>query len=304
MEWSVITPVLEHAINALPSFLVVILVLVASRYLFLVTTRFGGDGEIVGNRNAATGLVFGAYLLGVAIALQGSFFEGGKAELSGANEGLLIRMGKLMVEGALIVLLLRLSIWVNDRFILSRFRVAKEVKEDRNLGAAFCLAGSSLAGGLILNGALSGYSFNFLFGLRDIILFWILGQVVLIGGSLLYQRVTRYDVHRLIEYDDNAAVGVGFGGFLVGLGIIVRSALVGAGGGSLGTELLQTAILAVLGVGGLMAVRSGAAYLLMPKANYEEDVEMSGNMAVSIVAAMVLIGVAILLGAAIQRGIS
>ena len=53
-----------------------------------------------------------------------------------------------------------------------------------------------------------------------------------------------------------------------------------------------------------MAVRSGVGYLLLPKANYEEDVEMSGNMAVSIVAAVVLIGVAILLGAAIQRGIS
>ena len=204
-------------------------VFVLSRYLFLATTRFGGDEELHGKGNTAAGVVFGAYLLGVAVALEGTFFgwhQGGRPGVSG---GLLTRTAELLAEGLLIVVLLRMSIWVNDRFILRRFCVVKEVKEDRNLGAAFCLAGSSLAGGLILNGALSGFSAGFLVGLRDIILFWVLGQVALIGGGLLYEWITRYDVHRLIEYDDNAAVGVGFGGFLVGLGIIGRSAMVGAG---------------------------------------------------------------------------
>lgn len=279
-------------------------VFVLSRYLFLGTTRFGGDEEILGERNTAAGIVFGAYLLGVAVALAGAFFGWHQAGQSGVANGLLSRMAMLLTEGLLMVVLLRMSIWVNDRFILRRFCVVKEVRTDRNLGAAFCLAGSSLAGGLILNGALSGFSAGFLAGLRDIILFWLLGQLVLIGGGLLYAWLARYDVHRLIEYDDNAAVGVGFGGFLVGLGIIVRSSLVGAGAGSLGTEVLQTSILAILGVVGLMLVRSAAGRFLMPKVNYEEDVEMSGNMAVSIVSAVVLIGVAILLGAAIQRGIS
>jgi uncharacterized membrane protein YjfL (UPF0719 family) len=133
-------------------------------------------------------------------------------------------------------LVLRLSIWVNDRLILYRFSLAREICQDKNLGAAFCLAGSCIACGLILNGVLVGYSKSFAYGLRDIVIFWLLGQAILVIGAFAYQRITKYDVHELIEYDDNVAVGIGFGAFLAGLGIVVRASLVGAGLASLGTD--------------------------------------------------------------------
>lgn len=294
MDWTIITEVCGHITRALPSFAAAILLLVAARYFFLVTTSFTVDQDLLDDENPAAGVVFAAYLLGVGIALAGTMFGRG-------GEGMLIRVGKTLVEGSLAVALLRVSIWVNDHFVLHRFCITKEIRDDRNLGAGFCVAGSCLACGLILNGALAGFSKDFVHGLRDVIIFWVLGQVALVFGAFVYQRITRYDVHQLIEYDDNVAVGIGFGTFLASLGLVVRGSLVGAGLDSLTRELSRTLLLASFGVLSVIAVNAVAALLVTAKVKYEDEVEMHGNVAVSVVTAGASLAVAILLASIIQR---
>ena len=172
-------------------------------------------------------------MFAVAIAIAGTAFGRGQ------DEGL-IRVAKVLVEGTFAIVLLRVSIWVNDRFILSRFCIVKEIHEDKNLGVGFCVAGSCIACGLVLNGALTGFSKDFVHGLIDIVIYWLLGQMALVLGAFVYHRIKKYDVHGLIEYDDNVAVGIGFGAFLASLGLVVRASLVGAGLDSMIQEWTRT----------------------------------------------------------------
>jgi uncharacterized membrane protein YjfL (UPF0719 family) len=273
---------------------VTLLLLVAARYLIVLTTPFKTISDIVEQENAAIGVVFGAYLIGVAIALSGTTF--GRDQ----DEGL-IRLAKILCEGALAIVLVRISIYVNDRFILKRFCIVKELRADRNLGVAFSVAGSCIASGLVLNGALIGFSRNFVYGLRDIVLFWLIGELALALGAMVYHRLKKYDVHELIEFDDNVAVGIGFGAFLASLGLVVRASLVGAGLDSMSQELPRTLLLAVIGVSGVIAIHASAIWFVTARVNYNDEVEMHGNTAVSIVAACASLAAALLFASFIQR---
>jgi uncharacterized membrane protein YjfL (UPF0719 family) len=294
MDWTFLFEVSAHLLRGLPLFGGTLLVLVAARFLFLLSTPFRVGNDLVDAENPAIGLVFGAWLFGVALALAGTLFGRGEDETLAA-------VGKILVEGAMVVALLRISIWVNDRLILHRFCIVKEIRDDRNLGVGFCVAGSCVASGLILNGALTGFSENFASGLRDIAIFWLLGQITLVSGAFVYHKISRYDVHALIEHDDNVAVGIGFGAFLVSLGLVVRAAIVGAGLDSISRELPRTLLLALVGVLCVIVVNAVAPLLVTAKVKYEDEVEMHGNIAVSTVTACATLAAAMLLASIIQR---
>ena len=278
----------------LPNFAAAVLVLIAARFLLLATTQFDVRKGLLADENSAVGVVMAAFLFGVALALIGTMF--GRVE-----EDVLIRVGKILVEGILAIVLLRFSIWVNDRLILHRFSITKEILEDKNLGVGFCVAGVCIASGLVLNGALTGFSQNFAYGLRDIVIYWLLGQVVFVLGAFVYHKIKKYDVHELIEYDDNVAVGIGFGAFLVSLGVVVRASMVGAGLDAMTNELPRTLLLAFVGVLGVIAINAVATLIVTIGVKYEDEVEMHGNIAVSVVTAVASLSAAMLLATVIQR---
>jgi uncharacterized membrane protein YjfL (UPF0719 family) len=119
-------------------------------------------------------------------------------------------------------------------------------------------------------------------------------------GALVYVRIAKYDVHELIEYDDNLAVGIGFGAFLVSLGLVVRASLVGAGT-DLMLEAPRSLLLGALGVLGVIAVSAVASLLVAFKIDYEDEIEMHGNVAASTVVAGSLLAVALLIASFLQR---
>lgn len=297
MDWTFFKNITSHVSHDFPSFLAAVAVLIGGRFLFLHTTRFDSRKELFGQPNSAYGVALGAYLFAAGLALAGTFF--GSRETKP-----FVAAGILLVNGAMTIVLLRVSIAINDRFILSSFSIAKEIAQDRNLGVGFCVAGSMVACGLILNGAMTGFSDDFAHGIRDVLVFWVLGQVVLVVVSAAYSRSMKYDVRRLIGYDDNVAVGVGFGGFLAGMGIIVRSSLKLADTreGHLLQAIVESVVLAAIGALLLLLVNTLILRLLFPKTSYESEVEMKRNVAVSVIAAAVTLAVAIFLAAILQRG--
>jgi uncharacterized membrane protein YjfL (UPF0719 family) len=294
MDWTIFESIANHILQGLPLFASAVIVLVIARCVFMETTSFNANDELFEKRNPAYAVALGGYLLGAGLALSGAFF-------GGREEDSLTAAGMLLADGLLAVALLRLSVLINDRFILHSFRIDKEISEDRNLGVGFCLAGSSVACGTILNGAMTGHSEGFVLGLRDTVLFWALAQAALVAACAAYRKTMKYDVHRLIEYDDNTAVGIGFGGFLVGMGIVLRSTLVHAGKGPLGQEIAISAVLAIFGAALLVAVNSLTLRLLFPRNSYEEEFEMQGNVGVAAIAACVTISVALFLASIVQR---
>ena len=295
MDWLLpLREVLLFAVDAFPLMLAGLILLIAARWLFFWTTPLASDKEIVDHQNGAVGVVLAGYMLSVGLALTGALY--------GRGQGVVWETAlEMLAQGAVVVVLLLLSIWINDKVILRSFSVVQEIREDRNLGAAFCVAGSCLASGLVLNGALSGYSLDFWSGLRDIGLYWLVGQALLALAGWVYHRLARYDVHHVIEYDDNAAAGLGFGGFLLALGIVVRASLVGAGKAPLVAELLSTLCMGLLGLLLLAAINSLTTRFVLPSANYEEEVEMKRNLAAAAVIVSMTLAVALVIAVPLQR---
>jgi len=194
---------------------------------------------------------------------------------------------------------MRISLFINDMAILHNFSIKKEISSDRNSGVGFVVAGTSIATGFMLNGVFSGYSDTFLIGLRDIVIYWIVGQVILIIGGFLFQMITKYDMHKVIGIDDNLPAGISFGGFLVALGMITRNALYGASS-QIGEEIIVTLIFALAGMVLLVLSRIIVDKVFLPESPLSKEVETDRNPAAGALAAASFIIIAVLFSAAIN----
>ena len=194
-------------------YLAVVLVLVViGKWVYTVLHRgFVLRTELLEKDNLAMALTIAGYYFGLAIVLGGV--------MSGPGSGMLSEdVIDVVVFGLVAIALLNLSGWINDKIIFSRFDNQKEIIHDRNTGMGAIEGGNHVAVGLITAGALSGEG-----GLLSGAVFWVLGQAGLIVAGLLYNKMTKFDLHEQIE-NDNVAVGVAFAGVLIGFGNIIRLA--------------------------------------------------------------------------------
>lgn len=258
--------------------------------LFLdLTTRYSLTEELTRTDNPAVGLVTAGYMGGVAVAVGGALLVLGPDP--GEN---LIGMGLALVLG---IPLLRLSMLINDAWVLPRFSVRKELIEDRNVGTGWVVAGSLLGSGLVLSGAMAGTSPTWGLAVRDIVIYWAFGQLVMVLSGLVYQWITPYDLHDEIENRDNPAVGVGFAAWLIAVGLIVRSSLVGAGS----DVLLELALSALLSIVGLVVLTLGRVFIdwiVLPGVSLGVEVGEQKNLAASAVLAVGFLALALLIGSA------
>lgn len=118
--------------------------------------------------------------------------------------------------GLLAIVLLNVTIILNDKLILRKFKVQKEIIVDQNAGTGVVEGGSAIASGLIILGALSGEDRSIWLALC----FWGIGQLILLLATSLYSMMMPYDLHDEIE-KDNVAVGLAFAGVIVAMGNII-----------------------------------------------------------------------------------
>lgn len=281
----------EKILLAMPNFVILLIGLLIARYSFIVTTKFDFNQELTVKDNPAIGIVLSGYLIGAGFAISGSIFG---AEVLNLME--MAQVGGIII---LTLILMRISVALNDLAILHSFRLSKELSDDQNSGAGFVVAGSCIATGLMLNGVLSGSSPTYLIGLRDIIIYWTLGQLILITGGFVFQLITKYDAHHVIGVEDNMPAGMSFGGFLFGLGIIVQNSLRGAGS-RLGEEILVTIVFAVFGLIILILTRTIVDKIFLPGSPLTKEVVKDRNPAAGVLAAVSFIVVALLFTAAIN----
>ncbi len=177
------------------------------------------QAELFGRNNTALAVALAGYLLGVVFALGGA--------LSGPSAGWQADLVGIALSGLKAIALMLVASFLCEKALLPHFDNTKEIVQDQNLGAAFVEAGLHLANGLIILSILQGQG-PWWSGLA----FWMLAQGVLLLAGLLYEWITPHDVHRELERD-NAAVGLAFGGGLVGMGNIISLA---AGGDFVGWQ--------------------------------------------------------------------
>ena len=282
---------LEQVLNAMPLFATVFVLAFAAKWFFQKTTRYCIDDELTVRDNPAFGIAFGGYVLGVAIALSGALFPW---------EGVTLGAELLTIAlfGVVASVLMRVSLWINDRAILHQFCVEKELVTDHNIGTGFVVAGSSIATGFMLRGVMAGFSNSIATGLRDTVVYFLVGQLVLVAGGWVYAKTTRYNVHDEILQHNHAA-GISFGGYLAALGYTVSIALTGATSEWV-DEIITALVIAGVGMLLLVTARLLADYFLLPKAALATEISKERNVASGVVAATSFLLVAILFAGSIN----
>lgn len=198
--------------------------LIASFVLFFigkfVYSMFHRDinvkSELVKKDNFAFSLSMVGYYLALVFIIGGS--------LIGPSNGIIPDLIDLFSYGFLGIILLNLSTIINDKLLLRKFSVKKELLEDQNAGTGVVEMASAIASGLVIHGALFGETTDLYHGLFTATVFWGIGQIVMLFTGFVYNKMTKYDIHDHIE-KDNVAVGIGFAGAIIAIANIIRFAI-------------------------------------------------------------------------------
>jgi len=277
-----------HLLAAIPFYAYAVLILFAGKLFYERTSQFSFTDELTERDNPAFGACLAGYLLGLALALTGT--------LPSSADSYVRAVIDMTTGGVLAILLLRAGIWINDKLILDRFSINVEMLRDRNTGTGAAVAGSCLGTGLVLAGALTGQSESWLQSVRDILVYWAVGQFLFIVGARAFFRTAGYNVQETLENDNNAAAGISLGGFLAGLGVLVWAVLQNASG-NLGEELIVILIMALIGIPLLLLSNIVVQKLLLPRINLPKEIVIDKNTAAGLICATASLSTAILVAA-------
>lgn len=250
----------------------------------LFNRRINLKEELVKKDNFALALAVTGYYFGLIIALGGV--------LASESEGLMVDLIEIFFYGIISILLLNLSVYINDKVILSKFDNEKEIIEDQNAGTGIVEAANHIAIGMVIYGAMSGDYGSWL----TAGVFWILGQAVLILASIVYRRILPFDLHAEIE-KDNVAVGVAFAGVLIAIGNIVR---IGAAGDFISWEYNLTTFFGfvLFGLILLPVIRFATDKVLLPGEKLTDELvnQEKPNVGAAAIEAFSYIGASFLVG--------
>ena len=207
--------ILEPAVYLVVTFIM----FVVGKYAYqLFHPKINVKSELVLKDNFAFAIAHTGYFVGLLIAIGSA--------IVGPSHGIIIDIIDIVVYGSLAIILLNLSTIINDKFILNKFDVRKEIIDDQNEGTGAIEAASAIGSGLIIYGSVTGETDYLLFGILTSVVFWSIGQVIMIITSKVYNLITSYDIHEHIE-KDNVAVGLGFAGAIIAISNLIRFSLMG-----------------------------------------------------------------------------
>lgn len=173
-----------------------------------IHTEFHLPTELFEKDNPAMALSVIGYYGGVTLAIGGA--------LLGPSNGVWRDLRDLLLYGGLGVVLLNISWYLCDWGVLRGMGASEEIVRDRNQGAGAVSGAAMLATGFVLFGSLQGQGG----GVGTALVFWALGQGLLIVASLVHEWITPFSVREEMA-KDNAAVGVAAAGAILGMGMVI-----------------------------------------------------------------------------------
>ncbi len=218
---------MDTTINILQEYLIAPLAYIVSAFIiFLIGKimyqvlhpKINVKDELVEQDNFAFAIAHTGYFIGLLLAIGST--------IVGPSNGLITDIMDMFIYGLLAIILLNLSSFINYHFILSKFNVHKEIIVDKNEGTGLVEAANAIVSGLIIFGAVSGESANIWQGILSSVVFWLVGQIIMVLTTRIYNAITPYDIHEHIE-KDNVAVGLGFAGAMIAIANLIRFALMG-----------------------------------------------------------------------------
>jgi len=288
MEKYISNEFLLSTVEAIVYILTAFLILFVGKVVYnLLHKNINVKSELVDKDNFAFSVSHTGYLIGLVLAVGGS--------IVGPSNGFVNDIIDIAIYGGLGIVLLNLSLFINDKVILRKFSAEKEIIQDRNVGTGVIEAASSIASGLIIYGAITGESSSLAHGLTTAVVFWLLGQLILILTSYVYNLITPYNIHEEIE-KDNVAVGIGVAGSLVAIANIIRFAIEGDFVGWTNV-LSEVGVDVLLGLILLPIIRLIADKVLLPGAKLTDEIvnQEKPNNGAALIEAFAYIGGSMLL---------
>ncbi|TFG97443.1 MAG: DUF350 domain-containing protein [Calditrichales bacterium] len=193
--------------------LIFFFIILVAKYVYgWLHPHFNLQNQLPEKDNPALAFAVTGYYLGLTFIIGGAIHT--------AGSGLLTNTIQLVFYGLIGIILLNLSSMVNDKLILRKFANLKMVVVDRNTGTGVVVGANYLANGIIMFGALSGPGST----LATAIVFWLIGQITLIIAVTIYDLITPFELQAEIE-KDNIAVSISVAGVLIGIGLLIASAI-------------------------------------------------------------------------------
>ncbi len=255
----------------------------------MINKGFNIKDELVEKDNLAFAFAHTGYFIGLLLAIGSA--------IVGPTRGLIYDVIDILAYGILAIILLNISILINDKIILRKFSVKKEIITDRNSGSGVIEGAVSVASGLIIFGAVTGDTTgeNWGFGFLTAVVFWAFGQIALIIAAAVYQFITPYDVHEHIE-KDNVAVGVGFAGALIAIANLIRFGIAGDFEGWLPT-FFEAGFELIIGIILLPVMRFLTDKILLPGERLTDEIvnQEKPNVGAAVIEAFAYIGGSVLI---------
>lgn len=239
--------------------------------------------ELVEHDNLAFAIAHVGYFVGILLSVGSA--------IVGPSHGLVQDMIDISIYGFLAILLLNISLLINDKIILRRFSIREEIYKNQNMAVGIAEAAIAISTGLILMGSVSGEGGSIFTAIG----FWAIGQFLLIITALFYGYITKIEIHQQLSRG-NTAVAVAYAGALVAISNLIRYGL--AGEFETWTENLSNMGLEVaVGFVFLPVVRIVADKLLLPNRNFNDELihQEKPNFGAGLVEAFAYIGGSILI---------
>jgi len=243
--------------------------------------------ELVEKDNFAFILSYVGFFAALTIAIGGT--------IVGESYDFITDIQHIFIYGISATFLLLLAAWISNKVILHKFDLKKEIIADKNEGSGIIEAAIFIANGLILYGALVGESDTLLQGITTFVVYWFIGNIVLIIASKIFSSWMSYDIHDAIE-KDNVAAGVSFAGAIIAIGIITMNAIIDPFVDWTST-LANISIQTVLGCVLLPIMRVFADKILLPGQKLTDEIvnQEKPNIGAGLIEAFAYIASAILI---------
>lgn len=210
--------ILDGALATLVYILASFVLFIVGKYVYQIFhPKVKVAWELVENDNVALAFAHVGYFIGLLLAVGSAVMGESEGDLIGD----LIDIG---MYGGLSIILLNLSLIINDKVILSKFDLKKEILDEKNLGTGIVEGANAIATGLIVLGAIYGEGFGVGGPIVTACLYWLLGQGILFITTLVYNLITPYNIHEHIE-KGNTAVSVGYAGAIIAIANLIRFSL-------------------------------------------------------------------------------
>ena len=253
----------------------------------LIHPKINIQQELVDKDNFAFILSYVGYFTALIIVIGGTIVG---ESYDFATDILLI-----FVYGILGIALLLIAAWISNKLILTKFDLKKEIIADKNEGSGIIEAAIYIANGLILYGALIGESETLVSGITTFLIYWIIGNFVLIIASKIFTSWMSYDIHTEIE-NDNVAAGISFSGAVLAIGIITMNAILDPFV-NWTTTLVDISLQTVLGCILLPIIRLFADKILLPGRKLTDEIvnQEKPNIGAGLIEAFAYVASAILI---------